>query len=121
MSHRIARQSKRRLTPEEKVRVAEVRRMVDGEQEEILRRGREILAEELARKATLHDVRRLLKAERLSQGLTLTDIQQRSGGDPPALSRLENEADANPTVTTLTRYADALGKQLIIALVDPMA
>ena len=121
MSHRIARQSKRRLTPEEKVRVAEVRRLVDDEREEILRRGREILVEELARKATLRDVSRLLKAERLSQGLTLTEIQQRSGIDPPALSRLENETDANPTVTTLTRYADALGKQLVIALVDPVA
>lgn len=118
MTQRIAKRSERRLTPEEKARVAEVRRLVEGEREEILRRGREILAEERGQNAALRDVSRLLKAERLSQGLTLADVQQRSGIDPPALSRLENEADANPTVATLTRYADALGKQLVVALVD---
>ena len=118
MTGRIAKRSERRLTTAEKARVAEVRRLVEGEREDILRRGREILAEERGRNAALRDVSRLLKAERVSQGLTLADVQQRSGIDPPALSRLENEADANPTVATLTRYADALGKQLVVALVD---
>ncbi len=121
MTQRIAKRSERRLTPDEKARVAEVRRLVEGEREDILRRGREILAEERGRKTRLRDVNRLLKAERLSQGLTLAEVQQRSGIDPPALSRLENEADANPTVATLTRYADALGKQLVVALVNPVA
>jgi len=121
MTQRIAKRSERRLTPDEKARVAEVRRLVEGEREVILRRGREILAEERGRNAALRDVSRLLKTERLSQGLTLADVEQRSGIDPPALSRLENEADANPTVATLTRYANALGKQLVVALVDPVA
>ena len=71
MTQRIAKRSERRLTPEEKARVAEVRRLVEGEREEILRRGREILAEERRQNAALCDVSRLLKAERLSQGLTL--------------------------------------------------
>ena len=119
MTRRTAKRSERRLTPKERARVAEVRHLVEGEREEILRRGREILAEERNRGAALRDVSRLLKAERLSQGLTLADVQQRSGIDAPALSRLENEADANPTVLTLTRYADALGKQIVVALVDP--
>ena len=34
------------------------------------------------------------------------------------LSRLENNDDANPTVTTLSRYADAVGKQLLMVLAD---
>jgi hypothetical protein len=118
MTRRTAKRSQRRLTPEEKARVAEVRRLVEAEREDILRRGREILTEECDRGAALRDVSRLLKAERLLQGLTLTDIQQRSGIDPPALSRLENGADANPTVATLTRYAEALGKQLVVVLVN---
>lgn len=118
MIERTAKRSERRLTAEEKARVAEVRRLVEGEREEILRRGREILAEERGRNAALRDVSRLLKTERLSQGLTLADLQQRSGIDPPALSRLENDTEANPTVATLTRYADALGKRLVVALVD---
>ena len=121
MTQRIAKRSERRLTSEEKARVAEVRRLVEGEREDILRRGREILAEERGQNAALRDVSQLLKTERLSQGLTLAEVQQRSGIDPPALSRLENEADANPTVATLTRYADALGKQLVVALLDPEA
>jgi hypothetical protein len=36
----------------------------------------------------------------------------------PNLSRLENEAESNPTIATLTRYAEALGKRLFIALAD---
>ena len=85
MTQRIAKRSERRLTPEEKARVAEVRRLVEGEREDILRRGREILAEERGQNAALRDVSRLLKTERLSQGLTLAEVQQRSGIDPPAL------------------------------------
>jgi hypothetical protein len=121
MTHRTAKRSERRLTAEERARVTEVRRLVEGEREDILRRGREILAEQRGKNAALRDVSRLLKAERLSQGLTLAEVQQRSGIDPPALSRLENDADANPTLATLTRYAEALGKQLVVALVDPDA
>jgi len=34
------------------------------------------------------------------------------------LSKLENAADSNPTVATLVNYADALGKKLVIQLVD---
>jgi hypothetical protein len=121
MTYRTAKRSERLLTAEEKAQVAEVRRLVESERDDIVRRGREILAEERAKNAALCDVRQLLKAERLLQGLTLADLQQRSGIDPPALSRLESDADANPTVATLTRYAEALGKQLVVALVDPVA
>jgi hypothetical protein len=41
--------------------------------------------------------------------------------DPPNLSRPENDAGANPTVTTLTRYAAALGKKFLIVLADQTA
>jgi transcriptional regulator with XRE-family HTH domain len=50
--------------------------------------------------------------------LSLSDIEERTGIGRPNLSRLENEAEANPTVTTLTRYAEALGKRLMIVLAD---
>ena len=36
----------------------------------------------------------------------------------PNLSRLENAAEANPTLATLTHYAEALGKRLMIVLAD---
>jgi hypothetical protein len=36
----------------------------------------------------------------------------------PNLSRLEDGQNANPTISTLMRYADALGKRLMIVLAD---
>jgi transcriptional regulator with XRE-family HTH domain len=38
--------------------------------------------------------------------------------DRAALSRLENNEDANPTLTTLERYAEALGKRIVVLLPD---
>jgi len=34
------------------------------------------------------------------------------------LSRLENDPLANPTIDTLCRYAEAVGKAIVITLVD---
>jgi hypothetical protein len=34
------------------------------------------------------------------------------------LCRLENDLEPNPTVSTLMRYAQALGKRLVISLED---
>ncbi len=53
-----------------------------------------------------------LKAERERRGLTLADIEERSGIRRSVLSRLENDATSNPTLLTLQRYAVALGMTL---------
>jgi transcriptional regulator with XRE-family HTH domain len=50
--------------------------------------------------------------------LSLADIRERTGIDKSNLSRLENDAGANPTLDTLTRYAEAVGKKLEIVLAD---
>jgi hypothetical protein len=55
-----------------------------------------------------------LKRERQSQGLTLADVSARSGLDIGLLSRLENGKLNNPTVTTLWRYANALGRTITL-------
>jgi transcriptional regulator with XRE-family HTH domain len=44
--------------------------------------------------------------------LSLSDVEARSGLKPSALSRLENDREANPTLLTLQRYAAALGMTL---------
>jgi transcriptional regulator with XRE-family HTH domain len=44
-------------------------------------------------------------------------MKERTGIERSALSRLENDVEANPTVNTLTRYADALGKKVLVILV----
>ena len=59
-----------------------------------------------------------LRAERQRLGLSLADIYERTGIDRAALSRLENNEDANPTLTTLERYAEALGKRMVVVLSD---
>jgi hypothetical protein len=85
----------------------------------------EIIADALARReqrrrtaAQLTQTFQLLRDERERQGLSLSDIQERTGIDRSALSRLENADDPNPTIATLQRYAEALGKECIITLVD---
>jgi transcriptional regulator with XRE-family HTH domain len=57
-----------------------------------------------------------LKALRESQGLTLAEVSERMGIDPPALSRLENGRMLNPTLTTLYKWAEALGQALNVDL-----
>jgi DNA-binding XRE family transcriptional regulator len=56
------------------------------------------------------------KAVRESQGLTLADIAERMGIDPPALSRLETGKMLNPTLATLHKWAEALGRKLEVGL-----
>ena len=57
-----------------------------------------------------------LRRHREQAGLSLGDVAELSGIDKAALSKLENGWYPNPTVNTLSRYARALGKRLILAL-----
>ncbi len=57
----------------------------------------------------------VLKAERMKKGLSLADMKDRTGIERSTLSGLEksgleNSGEANPTLNTLVRYADAVGK-----------
>lgn len=60
-----------------------------------------------------------LREAREVQGLSLSDVAQRSGIDRASLSRLENEHNTNPKLETLGRYAGALGLEVAIVLHDP--
>ncbi len=62
-----------------------------------------------------------LRRVREAQGLSLTDVAERSGIDKAALSRLENGQQPNPTVNTLARYAHAIGKRLAWSIEEPAA
>jgi DNA-binding XRE family transcriptional regulator len=57
-----------------------------------------------------------LKALRENQGLTLAEVAERMGIDPPALSRLESGKMLNPTLATLHKWAEALGQKLGVDL-----
>ncbi|HVA50951.1 MAG TPA: helix-turn-helix transcriptional regulator [Pirellulales bacterium] len=56
-----------------------------------------------------------IKRAREAAGLTLAEVSRRCGIDQPALSRLENGHNKNPTLGTLWRYAAAVGRRLILS------
>jgi transcriptional regulator with XRE-family HTH domain len=60
----------------------------------------------------------ILKALRESLGVSITEMSNRTGIDRAAISRLENGHVDNPTIETLNRYARALGKRVVVGLVD---
>jgi hypothetical protein len=53
-----------------------------------------------------------LKRQREQRGLTLAQVFERSGLDTGMLSRLENGKIINPTLSTLWRYASAVGARV---------
>jgi DNA-binding XRE family transcriptional regulator len=55
-----------------------------------------------------------IKRARQATGLTLAEVSRRCGIDQPALSRLENGHNKNPTLDTLWRYAAAVGRRLLL-------
>ena len=55
-----------------------------------------------------------IKHAREAAGLTLAEVSRRCGIDQPALSRLENGHNKNPTLDTLWRYAAAVGLRLVL-------
>jgi transcriptional regulator with XRE-family HTH domain len=59
-----------------------------------------------------------LKAARQAKGLSLADVNQRSGIDRSALSKLEKVTNENPTIDTLLRYAEVVGKRIEIEVHD---
>jgi transcriptional regulator with XRE-family HTH domain len=63
---------------------------------------------------------RLLTAQlrrlREQQGLSLTDVSERSGMTRAAISRLENGWNLSRTLDTLFRYASAVGAHVALSV-----
>jgi predicted transcriptional regulator len=115
MDKRQSQRLRRELTPEEERRWQRAREEAEGEKEEILVEGRRVKAARNRVQVAVRDAFKLLRAERQALGLSLSDVEKKTGIGRAALSRLENEAEPNPTVVTLIRYAEALGKQLVVS------
>ncbi len=60
----------------------------------------------------------LLKAAREKAGVSLSDMETRTGILKSALSRLENARAPNPTLSYLQRYAQAIGYRIVLSLQD---
>lgn len=104
----------RRLTAEEAAKYKEIRAKVAEELPELIARHHERLA-------SLDQLDKLcaqLKEAREAKGLSLADVTKLTGMDRSALSKLETGQRANPTVETLVRYAEAVGKRVVVSLTD---
>ena len=91
-----------------------------AEEEEVIRKVRQefppqAVDPELAKALSAH------RAERERQGLSLSDVSERSGIDRTTLSKLETGKVPNPTVSTLRALARALNKRLSWLLIDEPA
>lgn len=108
-----ARRSSKKLPADQVRRLKREAERIDREEREAIReKGRAIQA----RHERLRDIVQVLKAERQRLGLSLAEVGDRSGIGKANLSRLENDPDPNPTMDTLLRYAEALGRAIHIAL-----
>ena len=104
----------RKLLPEEAAKYKEIREQVAEELPELIARHQE-------RMVVLEQLQQLLgqlKAAREAKGLSLDHLAELIGMDSLALSQLETGERPNPTVETLLRYAEAVGKRLVVSLAD---
>jgi len=118
MVKKLRKRVHRAATDDERSRHEQIRRQIEGELPEIRRRAKQKLKDIETRSIDIRHIVAALKQERLRQDLSLAEIKRRTGIDRSALSRLENTENANPTLNTLARYADAVGKQLLFLLAE---
>lgn len=100
------------LSPEEAATYRLVREQIAEELPELVARHRE----RVSCLDQVENVLRQLKDAREAKGLSLADVSERTGMDRSALSKLETGQRANPTVETLVRYAEAVGKRIVVTL-----
>ncbi len=102
------------MTPERAARLATIRAQVAGELPELIRRYQnyEAVSDLLAGLVPQ------LKSAREAKGLTLEDLAGLSDPDRAALAAVEVGRPGTLSFETLTRYADAVGKRLVLSLSD---
>jgi DNA-binding XRE family transcriptional regulator len=104
----------RRLSAEEVEKYRKIRKDIAQELPELVARHQE----RMVAREQLDQVFEQLKCAREDKGLSLADVTRLSGMDRSALSKLETGQRPNPTIETLMRYAEAVGKRLVLTLAD---
>jgi len=104
----------RHLAPEEAAKYRGIRAQIAEELPELITRH----SERLVALDQLADLVEQLKVAREEKGLSLADLTRLTGMDRSALSKLETGQRLNPTIETLVRYADAVGKRLVVSLAN---
>jgi len=104
----------RKLTPDEAAEYKAVREQVAGELSGLIDRHHQ----RMAALDQLQELLKQLKAAREAKGLSLSDLTELTGMDRSSLSKLESGQRPNPTIGTLVRYAEAVGKRLVVLLTE---
>ena len=112
-------QKKTEWTAEDKERRRKVRELFKGKPtiDELVAKGELSghtvpMALYLEMQQLLHD----LKKAREWAGLSLADVSERTGMDKAVLSKMENGRHGIPTLSSLARYAQAVGRHLAFSL-----
>jgi DNA-binding Xre family transcriptional regulator len=95
------------------------RKQIAAELPELRRIGQASRGRAMSRQAMVQEVLDALRTRREAMGRSLMDVARRTGIDEANLSRLETGRSANSTLDTLQKYAQALGLELRIELVEP--
>lgn len=115
------RQMKIERTPEEKARLKAIRERFQKEKpslDELVASGEYAPPIRQSEYWELMKTAAALKKAREEAGISLRQMAQRMSMDIAALGRLENGVNSNPTIETLFRYANSLGKKVLVQLVD---
>lgn len=104
----------RKLSPEEAAKYKLVRDQVAGEVPDLIARHHY----RMASLDQFHGLLAQLKAAREGRGLSLPNMTDLTGMDRSAISKLESGKRPNPTIETLVRYAEAVGKRVVVTLED---
>jgi DNA-binding XRE family transcriptional regulator len=107
------RKSHPKITPARIAALSKLAKKIDREEADSIKaKGAAVFA----RHEIIQTVIAALKAARQEQGLSLSEIGERSGIGKANLSRLENDAAPNPTWDTIARYADSVGRKLQVKI-----
>lgn len=113
------REGKRRismeLTDSQQKAMREVDAEVDAERASIEKRGKESRTRSRNRKQRIASQ---LRAAREAAGMSLADVAAATGMTRQAILRIESGENVNPTLSTIGRIAEALGKSVDITLID---
>lgn len=103
-------------TPKSVARRRATRAQVESEKAELFAQARKLMSPIIEQRKELAAIMADLRAERERQGLSLTDVAERTGLARESIHRLETAKAPNPTLSTLQRYANALGLALHMSL-----
>jgi hypothetical protein len=103
------------LTADEAAAERELRAKIDSDLPALREQAR---AARRSNSKSLSQIVEVLKTERQRQGLSLQDIERRTGIREDELARLEEQSNGDATIASLLLYAGALGKAVEVKLAD---